>query len=145
MNNKKLYAAYGSNMNLLQMKKRCPAAEKICTDILKDYRLEFRGVGVATIIPEKGAEVPVVLWSITRGCEKVLDIYEGYPRLYIKKEISVHVNNTKNDAMAYVMTEEYAKKRYPPKNEYFETIKDGYADNEIDLEPLKKAFAISFR
>ncbi len=49
---KKLYVAYGSNMNILQMRHRCPAAEKICTEILKDYQLEFRGVGVATIIPE---------------------------------------------------------------------------------------------
>ena len=42
MNKKKIYAAYGSNMNIFQMKNRCPAAEKICTGIPKDYQLEFR-------------------------------------------------------------------------------------------------------
>lgn len=145
MNKKKVYAAYGSNMNILQMENRCPAAERICTGILKDYQLEFRGGGVATIIPEKGAEVPVVLWNITKGCEKVLDIYEGYPRLYIKKEIPIIVNGKKYTAMAYVMAEEHSKRVFPPFSEYFNVIKDGYIENKIDLEPLNKALARSLK
>lgn len=144
MNWKKIYAAYGSNMNISQMEKRCPAAEKICVGTLNDYQLEFRGGGVATIIPEQGSDVPIVLWNITRGCEKVLDIYEGYPRLYIKKEISINVNDTKYNAMAYIMTEEYAKRQSPPSNEYFKAIRDGYRDNEIDPAPLNKALERSY-
>lgn len=142
---KKLYAAYGSNMNLLQMQKRCPEAEKLCVGVLKDYQLEFRGGGVATIIPEKGSEVPIVLWNITQGCEKVLDIYEGYPRLYIKKEIPVIANGMKYTAMAYVMTGEYAKRVLPPSREYHNAIEDGYVDNQIDLGPLNKALARSLK
>ena len=145
MNKKKIYAAYGSNMNISQMEKRCPAAAKICVGTLKGYQLEFRGGGVATIIPKHGSEVPIVLWNITRVCEKVLDIYEGYPRLYIKKEISINVNDTKYNAMAYIMTEEYAKRKSSPSSEYLKAIRDSYRDNEIDSELLNKALERSLR
>ena len=52
------YFAYGSNMNLEQMKYRCPAAEVVENVRLENYRLAFRGRapgnGVATVLPEKG-------------------------------------------------------------------------------------------
>ena len=51
------YFAYGSNMNLEQMKYRCPAAEVVENVRLENYRLAFRGRapgnGVATVLPEK--------------------------------------------------------------------------------------------
>lgn len=53
------YFAYGSNMNLEQMKYRCPAAEVVENVRLENYRLAFRGRapgnGVATVLPEKEA------------------------------------------------------------------------------------------
>ena len=65
------YFAYGSNMNLEQMKYRCPAAEVVENVRLEDYRLAFRGRapgnGVATVLPEKGSCVEGVLWKITRS------------------------------------------------------------------------------
>jgi len=47
----KIYAAYGSNMNLKQMKKRCPKAKVIGKGELHDYKLTFRGkqTGVANV------------------------------------------------------------------------------------------------
>ena len=51
---KKLYIAYGSNLNLPQMAKRCPTAKVVGTSEIKDYALVFRGGGhgaVATIEP----------------------------------------------------------------------------------------------
>ena len=82
-----IYVAYGSNMNVEQMKRRCPNAKPIGKYILGDYKLEFRGV--ANIIKCKGKKVPVALWEITEECEKSLDIYEGYPRLYRKEYVKV--------------------------------------------------------
>ena len=59
------YFAYGSNMNLEQMKYRCPAAEVVENVRLENYRLAFRGRapgnGVATVLPEKGSCVEGVL------------------------------------------------------------------------------------
>lgn len=137
--NRKIYAAYGSNMNILQMGTRCPAAEKICTGILKDYRLDFRGGGVATVIPEAGAEVPIVLWEITKGCEKVLDVYEGFPRLYVKKNIEVETEYGLVMAMAYVMEESHSRFASRPSLGYYNVIREGYEQNHIDPRALECA------
>ena len=59
------YFAYGSNMNLEQMKYRCPAAEVVENVRLEDYRLAFRGKapgnGVATVLHQGGDHGGLVL------------------------------------------------------------------------------------
>nr|WP_307989842.1 gamma-glutamylcyclotransferase family protein [uncultured Niameybacter sp.] len=135
--NKRIYAAYGSNMNLEQMGYRCPQARVIGTGTLKGYRLTFRGAtrGVANIEPCIEGEVPIVLWEITEECEEALDRYEGYPHLYIKENVQIG----KHQAMAYVMNEQYWHMPALPSGTYLNTIVQGYTDNGIDLEPLKQA------
>ena len=59
MSKKQLYIAYGSNINLEQMKYRCPHSKIVGTSEIKDYELEFRGV--ATIVSSKGSTVPVLI------------------------------------------------------------------------------------
>lgn len=79
----KKYIAYGSNMNLEQMERRCPGARVIGRGWLRDYRLFFAGrseAAVASIEPAEGHAVPVVLWEITPEDEQALDRYEGYVR-----------------------------------------------------------------
>ena len=46
-----IYAAYGSNMNLRQMARRCHSAKVIGVGVLENYKLTFRGIqrGVANI------------------------------------------------------------------------------------------------
>lgn len=134
MENKKLYIAYGSNMNKRQMKMRCPNAKPIGKAILENYKLEFRGV--ANVIECKGENVPIAVWEITEECEKALDIYEGYPRLYRKEYVEIEINNKKETGMIYVMN--YGK-GVAPNRQYFNVIKQGYKDFEIRLLPLIKA------
>ena len=53
----RLYIAYGSNLNLDQMARRCPTSEMISTTFLRNWRLRFRGEyrrAVATIERQKG-------------------------------------------------------------------------------------------
>ena len=61
----KLYAAYGSNINLDQMAFRCPNAKVVGTSEIKDYKLIFRGEGNdsswATIELEDNCTVPVLI------------------------------------------------------------------------------------
>ncbi|HHW07574.1 MAG TPA: gamma-glutamylcyclotransferase [Clostridia bacterium] len=38
-----IYAAYGANMNLVQMKRRCRGAEKLGTGVIQGYKLLFKG------------------------------------------------------------------------------------------------------
>ena len=89
----RLYFAYGSNINLDQMDRRCPNAQVVGPVVLENYKLLFRSntrnAGVATIRPHKGRKVHGLLWKITPECEKSLDIYEGYPRLYEKEDVTV--------------------------------------------------------
>lgn len=137
----KIYAAYGSNMNLEQMAVRCPASKVIGIGVVEDYKLAFRGLykGVANIEPCKGKEVPVVLWEITEDCETALDMYEGYPRLYEKKEVKVKIGSKVKKVMVYVMAEEYTNKPSLPTDYYYNVIAKGYQDNGLGLETLKQA------
>jgi gamma-glutamylcyclotransferase (GGCT)/AIG2-like uncharacterized protein YtfP len=138
--NKKIYIAYGSNLNIRQMKRRCPNANIIGKCILEDYKLEFRGV--ANIIKKKGEKVPIGLWEITEECEKALDIYEGYPKLYRKEYININVNGKEELGMAYVMN---YKTIAPPSELYYNIIQQGYKDFQISNIALRKALIESIR
>lgn len=138
---RKIYGAYGSNMNLEQMAHRCPKANVIGSGILQDYKLTFRGryKGVANIEPCKGKEVPIVLWEISEECERALDVYEGYPSLYVKEEVKVMVDDKPVKTMVYIMTKEYTNMVAAPTEYYFNVIVRGYSDNALDLKPLQIA------
>lgn len=140
----KLYIAYGSNLNLEQMKYRCPNAEILCKGIIYDYTLVFRGSktgAYATIIPKKGDRVPVVVWKITELDERNLDRYEGFPTFYYKKNLIVkcfneHMEHFYIDAMAYIMFDE--AKPGTPSMRYLETCSQGYLDNGFDMTTFER-------
>ena len=127
MDSEKLYMAYGSNLNLSQMKYRCPTAKVVGASEIKDYELVFRGGrygAVATIEPCKGNSVPVLLWEIQSNDEKALDRYEGYPSFYEKEDMEVILNGGVVSAMVYVMTpgHEFGE----PSEHYRRGIEEGY-------------------
>ena len=134
----KYYLAYGSNLNKRQMKHRCPDAVPVGTIMIADYELVFRSV--ATIEPKTGASVPCGIWKISAEDEKRLDVYEGYPRLYVKQDFWVVVNGQTVRAMAYVMTNGIRRKA-PPSTDYLLTIMEGYGDFGLDDKPLTVAAA----
>ena len=137
------YFAYGSNINLDQMAHRCPDAKVVGKVTLNNYELTFRGrsdgSGVANIEPKIGASVSGLLWQITDRCEKSLDIYEGVPRLYAQKSVTVRdEDGKKHRAMAYIMTELYRDVALPSRY-YYQGILEGYRQNGIDDKPLLDA------
>lgn len=141
---KRLYLAYGSNMNLPQMERRCPTAKVVGTAELKDYELLFRGSrnsAVATVEPKKGSTVPVLIWTVESRDELMLDLYEGYPNFYGKKTMEIELEGKKVSAMAYVMMpgREYGV----PSRRYLEIIREGYRsfgmDEQILNDAVKKA------
>ena len=82
---KKYYIAYGSNLNVQQMKFRCPAARIVGTSIIRNYELLYKGSKTGsylTIEKKKGSVVPVAVWEVTADDEKRLDTYEGFPNFY---------------------------------------------------------------
>ena len=130
----KVYIAYGSNLNLKQMKYRCPDSKVLGTAMLRDYELEFRGV--ATIVPKKGASVPVLLWEISPQDEKSLDCYEGFPHLYRKEEYETELNGQKITGIAYIMNRGQIS---APNIGYLNTILQGYRENYLDVQFLDTA------
>lgn len=130
----KLYVAYGSNLNLAQMARRCPTAKVVGIGKLKEYQLTFRGV--ATIEPVSGAETPVGVWEITPKDEMALDRYEGYPHLYRKETVTVEMPNGAVEAMVYIMN---SGKPSMPYQEYYNTILKGYEDVGLDTKYLQAA------
>ena len=140
----RLYFAYGSNINLDQMEYRCPNAQVVGPVVLEDYKLLFRSntrsAGVATIKPHKGRKVYGLLWKITPECEKSLDIYEGWPRLYDKQDVTVRDSSGQEfTVMAYVMTD-LCKEPAIPSNHYYGGIEMGYRQNGLPVAALKKAW-----
>lgn len=139
-----LYFAYGSNMNLDQMEFRCPDAEVAGNVRLEDYRLAFcgrgSGSGVATILPEKGSHVDGVLWKITQKCERSLDLYEGYPRLYGKERIHVKDREgTVSEVMVYTMNAPYRDQPSSPSQVYLDGILEGCRQNGIRIGNVREA------
>ena len=89
---KRYYIAYGSNLNVRQMKFRCPTAKIVGTAVIGDYELLYKGSKTGsylTIEKKKGSVVPVAVWEVTAADEHNLDIYEGY--LFISKSGSYHL------------------------------------------------------
>lgn len=135
---KKLYIAYGSNLNIKQMAYRCPTAKLYSTGFIENWTLQFRSMresAYATILPDAGSNVPIAIWEIDRMSEQALDIYEGYPRLYYKQDIKVTTAYGKIvTGMVYIMNE----KAVPgiPSQRYINTIAQGYYDNNLDFDYL---------
>lgn len=140
---RKLYFAYGSNMNDEQMAFRCPDAEAVGTVRLEGYRLAFCGKGgrgVATILPEAGSHVDGVLWHISAADEKSLDRYEGYPFLYTKETLPVSCKDgSEVSVMAYVMTAPSRDIPAKPSPSYLNGILEGCRQRGVNGRPILDA------
>lgn len=134
MEYKRLYIAYGSNINLEQMAHRCPNSKIVSKEMLKGYELEFRGV--ATIVPNDKSEVPILIWEIDGRDEHSLDRYEGFPNLYRKELFEIDVDGEKKECMAYLMNKGQIS---PPTSYYYNVINQGYEANGMDTSYLRAA------
>lgn len=141
---KRLYAAYGSNLNLRQMKYRCPTAKLVGTGVAEGYELQFKGrpcSAFATIAPKEGASVPVAVWELKPEDERALDRYEGYPSHYFKQEIPVQIGGREISVTAYIMNPKM--EFHLPTPSYLETVRQGYRDCGLDEDVLDRALAHS--
>jgi hypothetical protein len=137
---RRLYIAYGSNLNLEQMARRCPTAQAVGTSVLTDWRLLFRGGrtgAVATAERFRGGSIQVLVWLLQPQDEAVLDRYEGWPHLYRKEIVRIRLNGKTIDAMIYIMNE--SRPYGLPSPYYFNTIREGYISAGFDIEILHKA------
>lgn len=131
------------------MAKRCPTAKVYGKGELKDYRLLFKGVpnnAYATIELFKGAKVPVLVWEVKPKDEKALDLYEGFPNFYYKKDLEVELESGEIlTAMVYIMTNKI-KDRINlnlPSERYLRIVKEGYTAAGFDIGFIEDALKVS--
>jgi hypothetical protein len=130
----RLYLAYGSNLNLEQMARRCPTAKVVGATVMRNWQLLFWGV--ATIERCKGEKVPVLVWDIKPGDELALDRYEGWPNLYRKESVRVTLHGRQVRAMVYIMNH---GRQQLPSRVYYDTIFEGYKSAGFDTNILRRA------
>ena len=129
-----LYFAYGSNLNLFQMKRRCKDSVFLKKYELKGYKLNFRSkYRAADIEKSKNSIVPGALFEISKSDEKKLDVYEDYPILYKKLYFSYYGKRV----MTYIMVNK-TEFRYPTER-YLNVVKQGYRDCNLNTDYLIKA------
>ena len=134
-----LYFAYGSNLNIFQMKRRCKDSKFLKKIKLKDFRLTFRSkYRAADIEPKKNSIVPGALFEISKSDEKRLDLYEDYPLLYTKYYFTYYGKKV----MTYTMVKK-TKFTYPTER-YLNVVKRGYKDCKLEKKYLLKALMPSW-
>ena len=126
------YFAYGSNLDLIQMKIRCPSSKLISKGSLSDYRLDFNryssgwGGGVADVIPIKGSQVWGLVFELSDNDMDRLDFYEGCykNRTSLYERSKVVINTPKGpipDVWVYTVVEK--QKFEAPTAKYLGIIK----------------------
>lgn len=134
-----LYAAYGSNLQVEQMRLRCPGAIRVGSAWLEGYRLIFRRT--ADVEPCVDSRVPVGLWRLTRRDERALDAYEGVKlRVYERFFLPTRTPTGVEEALVYRM---YSGEYAPPPEAYLKRILEGYAHWEFDASIVTAAVKAS--
>lgn len=142
---KRYYAAYGSNLNLEQMKRRCPDAKAVGIAVIEGYELLFKGSKTGsylTIEPDIKSQVPVGIFKVSPRDEKALDRYEGFPSFYYKKEMKLPVklaNGKMKNMKVFVYIMDESRPLGLPTWAYIATCDKGYEDFGFDPILLDKA------
>jgi gamma-glutamylcyclotransferase len=123
------YFAYGSNMDIDQMKQRCPSAEVLGSGVLRDYALGFTVYsqgwdgGAADVVHGPGQEVWGIVYVFGIQDLDGLDTDEGYPDQYRRVQLPVEVDGTQHPG---VWVYEVVRKLsfVPPKCKYIELMRN---------------------
>lgn len=138
---KRWYFGYGMNTNIAGMRQRCPKAICHGSAVLANHKFVFRYH--ADIEESPGSQVHGVLWSITEDCERSLDMLEGYPYYYNKKEVIIentHPLTNKFIAMVYFMNDQNGFKL--PSDLYLNSLLEGYKENSVDSSQIYNALEL---
>lgn len=136
-----LYFAYGSNMNVGQMRSRCPAAELAGTAALADHAVALNSGGHATVVPVPGQVVLGGLWRLTPACRDSLDRYEGVATGHYDP-VDMVIRDTNDNpltALVYVATDADG---HPASAAYTDTVLDGAADLGLPAEWIDRLAAV---
>lgn len=126
-----IYFAFGSNMNLRQMKERCGNSRFISSGFLDGFRFVYDGKSerwggaVGNIIPSSDSRVYGALFEVTGSDLESLDRYEGYPVRYQKIDLQIKSGDEELNAFAYYREGEIEG---APSESYQATVVEGARD-----------------
>lgn len=89
------YFAYGSNMDVEQMRRRCPDSKRVGVAVLDDHKIAFtrfsanRNSAAADVLVSPGKQVWGILYEVSSADLEKLDVAEGVPTAYRRSELSV--------------------------------------------------------
>src|SRR5258705_9931912 len=116
------YFAYGSNLCVRQMTRRCPGASDPRPAVLSDHDWLINQRGVATVEPLAGGQVHGVLWQVSEHDLAILDSAEGVPVRYRRDRLTVRTDGGSSPACVYI---DHRVTPGPPRPGYLPRIIDG--------------------
>ena len=122
------YFAYGSNLCVQQMARRCPGAVNPRPAKLADHDWLINQRGVATVEPFDGSEVHGVVWQVTDRDLATLDSAEGVPVRYRRDRLIVHTDDGPAEAWVYI---DHRVDPGAPRPGYLERIVDGAVHHDL--------------
>lgn len=129
------YFAYG----MLTDPRYVPDGDPIGAATLSNHEFEFRHY--ANVNEKSGGVVHGALWEISRELLSHLDLVEGVPYLYGRKQVPVVSNGKRYEAWVYYMTpqsKDDTKVKYPQER-YIRILKRGYKKFGLPLEQIQAA------
>jgi phage replication-related protein YjqB (UPF0714/DUF867 family) len=116
------YFAYGSNLCVAQMARRCPDASNPRPATLADHDWLINQRGVATVEPFDGTQVHGVVWDLSDRDLATLDSAEGVPVRYHRDRLTVHTADGPAVAWVYI---DHRIETGAPRAGYLERVIDG--------------------
>lgn len=143
------YFAYGSNMDLDQMRERRVFYKNSRKAFLRDYKLGFTktsvryNAGVADIIESKGDFVEGVLYEVNENGLASLDKFEGVKQnVYKRVKVMVQLDDDKElEAISYKVVQK-DNPFIQPSKEYMRKIIKGAKIHKLSNKYIQKLKAI---
>lgn len=148
----KYYLAYGPNLNLVQMRQRCPNARVVGYTYLFGARLVFRGSKNGCFLttdfqqPWCPSMVGCGVYEISDKDEQALDVYAGVPYFYQKQTMQVQCvwdvttrREVVHNIEAILYTLPASHPLGVPSRRYLQECKSGYDDFHFSFLPLRQA------
>jgi gamma-glutamylcyclotransferase (GGCT)/AIG2-like uncharacterized protein YtfP len=121
-----LYFAYGSNMCVPRMRRRCPGARLKGRAILPGHRFIIMRSGYASVVPAAGGCVHGLLWRLTPRAMAALNAYENLAGgLYRVVTIAIVADRRRRAARVYVGRERACGR---PRPGYFDIVTQAARD-----------------
>jgi hypothetical protein len=130
-----LYFAYGSNMNEVQLKKRCPASHFLCRAALPDHRFVITSRGYASVVPHVGGTAHGVLIALTEPDERALDRYEHVHEGMYRRATAEVVTEFGYAVSALIYIDDIGGEG-PPAAGYLERILEGARRHALPQEAI---------